>query len=149
MVQRLVVVGPEDLFRTLEVLAQGVQGLPETLDLLRQRVDEPLEALLLGEEVGLCRQEGLGFRLTPEGRAWLANPMDPPLDLILWLLRQLPWAEALEALEAHEGRLPLPELLALFPQDQDPRGEKAARALAEWGSFLGFWELEENRIERR
>ncbi|TFU17739.1 hypothetical protein [Thermus tengchongensis] len=149
MVQKLAVVGPEDLFRTLEVLAQGVQGLPETLDLLRQRVDEPLEALLLGEEVGLCRQEGLGFRLTPEGRAWLANPMDPPLDLILWLLRQLPWAEALEALEAHEGRLPLPELLALFPQDQDPRGEKAARALAEWGSFLGFWELEENRIERR
>ncbi|WP_038042455.1 hypothetical protein [Thermus tengchongensis] len=149
MVQRLVVVGPEDLFRALGILAEEERSLPETVALLRQLVDEPLETLLLGEEVGLCRQEGLGFRLTPEGRAWLANPMDPPLDLILWLLRQLPWAEALEALEAHEGRLPLPELLALFPQDQDPRGEKAARALAEWGSFLGFWELEENRIERR
>lgn len=74
MVQRLVSVGPEDLYHTLEVLSPDPKPLPVALEALRAYVDEPLEALLLAEKVRLCRQEGLDLALTPEGQAWLEAP---------------------------------------------------------------------------
>ncbi|WP_128415173.1 hypothetical protein [Thermus tenuipuniceus] len=110
-------------------------------------MDEPMEALLLAEEVGLSQQVGMDIRLTPEGRAWLEAPWDPPPDLLLLLLQALPWPEALEALKAQGNAMPLAGLLSLFPEG--PKGEKAARAMAEWGALLGFWDLSEERIMRR
>ncbi|UZX14660.1 hypothetical protein KQ693_08455 [Thermus sp. PS18] len=110
-------------------------------------MDEPMEALLLAEEVGLSQQVGMDIRLTPEGRAWLEAPWDPPPDLLLLLLQALPWPEALEALKAQGNAMPLAGLLPLLPEG--PKGEKGARAMAEWGALLGFWDLSEERIVRR
>lgn len=146
MVQRLVSVGPEDLLRSLKVVSE-VPHLPEAQGLLRQLVDEPLEALFLAEEAGLGSQEGLAFRLTQEGKAWLEHPSDPPPGLLAHLLVSLPWERVLKALKARGNTLPLTEVLPLFPQG--PKGEKAARALAEWGAVLGFWDLVGNTLERR
>ncbi len=147
MVQRLVLVGPEDLHRTLLFLSPHPQPLPQVLEVLRRSVDEPMEALLLAEEVGLSQQVGMDIRLTPEGRAWLEAPWDPPPDLLLLLLQALPWPEALEALKAQGNAMPLAGLLPLLPEG--PKGEKGARAMAEWGALLGFWDLSEERIVRR
>ncbi len=146
MVQRLVWVGPEDLYRTLQLLSHGPLPFPQALESLRHVVDDPLESLLLAEEVGLCQQEGLGFRLTEAGEAWLNSPWEVPSKLHLFLLENLPFPEALDLLIDHGPTLPLVALLPLFPKS--PRGEKAARALAEWGALLGYWDLVEDRIER-
>lgn len=147
MVQSLVPVGPEDLYHTLEVLSPNPKPLPWAMEALRASLDEPLEALLLAEKVGLCQQVGLDLALTPEGQAWLNTPWEPPAALLLFLLQTLPWPEALERLKSQGNTLPLMALLSLFPNG--PKGEKAARALAEWGALFGFWELLEDRIEGR
>jgi hypothetical protein len=139
VVQRLILVGPEDLFRALALLSDE-PGLLEAPPSLRQAVDEPMETLALG----LWRQEGLRFRPTPEGRAWLEAPWRLPEGLAA-LLEVLPWEAVLKAMG--EGRLPLTALLSLFPEG--PRGEKAARALAEWGALFGLWEYDQTTEELR
>jgi hypothetical protein len=141
---RLIPVGPKDLYATLVLVGEGL-GWPEILPALRQAVDEPLEALALGEELGLWRQRGFSLELTPAGRALLEDPARPP-EALFGLLEALPWVEVLEALKGKEV-LRLPHLLPLFPPG--PRGEKAARALAEWGGVLGLWDYEEGKEEIR
>ncbi|WP_156860432.1 hypothetical protein [Thermus islandicus] len=140
----LIPVGPKDLYEALVLVEQGL-GWPGILPALRQTVDEPLATLALGEELGLWRQQGFSLGLTLAGRAWLEDPARPP-EALFHLLEALPWVEVLEALEEKEV-LRLPHLLPLFPPG--PRGEKAARALAEWGGVLGLWDYEERREEIR
>ncbi|ADW21721.1 serine/threonine protein phosphatase [Thermus scotoductus SA-01] len=60
MVQRLVLVGPEDLHRTLLFLSPHPQPLPQVLEVLRRSVDEPMDG-----------DPRASFVLYEEGRAQL------------------------------------------------------------------------------
>ena len=130
-----VVTGPAELLLALRWLERrGGASLDEALSAYRTFVDQPLETLELAEELGLIAWQGLTLRLSAAGALLLSAPQESPA--LAEIAGRLELAAVRERLQA--GPLHLSELVPLFG---GPLAEQGVRSLAEWGAWLGAWEL--------